>query len=207
MRKFLLHNELEGGYLAVEKLPDDMTNWVDVTGDKFSELMGVMCGEWVGGSPLPRDLCKNNTEHGHQAALFCWIAAINNVGISKDVIKMYAIPNGGKRDAATAAMLKAEGVRRGIPDLFLPVPIVVTYRNRTMLHGLFNDSRLTNDVLSGLYIEMKKPKEGKTSEEQKQRIAELKNDGYACVVSRNWVAAKDIIICYLNLKENIASLI
>lgn len=207
MRKFLLHNEVEGGYLAVDKLPADMSNWVDVTGDKFSELMGVLYGEWVGGAPLPRDLCKNGTEHGHQAALFCWISAVNNVGISSDVIKMYAIPNGGKRDAATAAMLKAEGVRKGVPDTFLPVPVVVTPQNMTKLFGLFSDSKLTNNVLSGLYIEMKKPNEGKTSEEQRQRIQQLKDDGYACIVARHWTTAKDAIICYLNLKENIASLI
>jgi len=31
-----------------------------------------------------------------------------------------AIPNGGWRNAATAGKLKAEGVSRGVPDLFIP---------------------------------------------------------------------------------------
>lgn len=35
---------------------------------------------------------------------------------------VFAIPNGGMRHKRTAAMLKAEGVRAGVPDLFLPIP-------------------------------------------------------------------------------------
>jgi hypothetical protein len=34
---------------------------------------------------------------------------------------IFAIPNGGHRVKAVAGKLKAEGVRSGIPDLFLPV--------------------------------------------------------------------------------------
>lgn len=35
---------------------------------------------------------------------------------------LFAIPNGGHRNIRVAVKLKAEGVRAGIPDLFLPVP-------------------------------------------------------------------------------------
>lgn len=35
---------------------------------------------------------------------------------------LFAIPNGGKRNAVTAAILKAEGVRSGVADLFLAIP-------------------------------------------------------------------------------------
>lgn len=42
----------------------------------------------------------------------------------------FAIPNGGKRSKATAGKLKAEGVKAGVPDLFLPVA-------RNGYHGLF----------------------------------------------------------------------
>ena len=35
---------------------------------------------------------------------------------------LFAIPDGGRRDAVTGAHLKAEGVRAGGPDMFLAVP-------------------------------------------------------------------------------------
>ena len=59
------------------------------------------------------------SEHTEQAALFEW-AAWNQ---SKDAAlnMLYAVPNGGKRDKATAAKLKAEGVKAGVPDVVLPV--------------------------------------------------------------------------------------
>ena len=34
---------------------------------------------------------------------------------------LFHIPNGGKRNITTAKRLKAEGVKAGVPDLFLPV--------------------------------------------------------------------------------------
>ena len=35
-------------------------------------------------------------------------------------VRIIAIPNGGWRDIKTAARLKAEGVTKGVPDLFIP---------------------------------------------------------------------------------------
>ena len=36
--------------------------------------------------------------------------------------KAFAIPNGGLRNIVVAKKLKAEGVRAGTPDIFIPVP-------------------------------------------------------------------------------------
>ena len=36
-------------------------------------------------------------------------------------IPVFAIPNGGKRDAAEAAHMKRQGVRAGVPDLCIPL--------------------------------------------------------------------------------------
>ena len=57
---------------------------------------------------------------------------------------MFAVPNGGKRDARTGAQMKYEGSVRGVSDLILLVP---------------------KKGFSALCIEMKRPK-GKQSEEQ-----------------------------------------
>ena len=35
-------------------------------------------------------------------------------------VRIFAIPNGGKRSIATAKKLKKEGVKAGVPDLFIP---------------------------------------------------------------------------------------
>lgn len=75
---------------------------------------------------------------------------------------LFAIPNGGKRGKAEAGRLKAEGVRKGIPDLFLSVPAGVCH---------------------GLYIETKTPK-GNTTKEQKYYLEEFCRLGYRTTVCR-----------------------
>src|SRR5690242_7692047 len=58
-------------------------------------------------------------EHAEQAALIRWCNA--RVDVCADLAWVYAIPNGGKRDIATARKLRAEGVKAGYPDLGLDV--------------------------------------------------------------------------------------
>ena len=113
------------------------------------------------------------SEHQEQCALFEW-AAWNQ---SKDAAlnMLYAVPNGGKRDKATAAKLKAEGVKAGVPDVFLPVA-------RMGYHGF--------------YIEMKVGK-NKTSTEQDAWLEALKAEGYLVDVSYGWQEAAHKIARYL----------
>ena len=47
-------------------------------------------------------------ESGHQEALFSW--AGYNTGRMPELEYMHHVPNGGKRDAATAVALKRQGV-------------------------------------------------------------------------------------------------
>lgn len=117
------------------------------------------------------------SEHTEQAALFEW-AAWNQ---SKDAAlnMLYAVPNGGKRDKRTAAMLKAEGVKAGVPDVFLPVA-------RQGYHGF--------------YIEMKVG-ENTTSTAQKAWIAALTAEGYLTAVVYDWMTAARAIAGYLGRAE------
>lgn len=166
----------------------------------------------------PDQLARTDSEHGHQRALFAWanmaamfgfeaawddgsytvkghaIATYSNaakypfVPILK---RMFAIPNGGQRSKITAANLKAEGVKRGVPDVCLPLPIVSEPCEGSARVGTFTR-------YCGLYIEMKRPKSGSnqagsTSPDQDDWIAYLRSVGYAVSVCFDWrSAAKEV---------------
>jgi hypothetical protein len=76
---------------------------------------------------------------------------------------LFAIPNGGKRGVVTASIMKAEGVRRGSPDLFLSIP-------KLNYHGM--------------YIEMK-TEDGKLKPEQQQFRDVVVSFNYHHVVCRS----------------------
>lgn len=91
---------------------------------------------------------------------------------------LFAIPNGGQRNAIVGAKLKATGVKKGVPDLLLPV---------------------ANKTHHGLFIELKRIKGASTSPEQKAWIAKLNEQGYMAVVCRGFEEAKKTIEDYLGL--------
>lgn len=88
---------------------------------------------------------------------------------------LFAIPNGGQRSAITGARLKAEGVRAGIPDMFLAHP---------------------SGVFHGLFLELK-VKGGRLSDSQKANIEELRKQGFAVFVPFGFEEAKTAIEKYL----------
>jgi hypothetical protein len=91
---------------------------------------------------------------------------------------LYHIVNEGKRSLAEGAKLKREGLRKGIPDLALPVP-----------------SHCGN--FCGLYIEMK-TETGIVSEDQKTVIRNLRRFGNRVVVRRTAKKALQTIMEHLN---------
>lgn len=88
---------------------------------------------------------------------------------------LFAVPNGGKRGYREACIMKHEGVRAGVPDLFLAVA-------RAGYHGLF--------------LELKTEK-GKLSEAQVEMLARLAKQKYFTVVARSCGEAVDAIQKYL----------
>lgn len=110
------------------------------------------------------------TEHEEQCLLIKWFDLQH-----RDKI-IFAIPNGGQRNLLVAKKLKTEGVRAGVPDLFLAYP------NRTHC---------------GLFIEMKRAKNGKLTQAQKDMMFELEKFGYHCVVCHGFDEAKKAIEEYL----------
>lgn len=130
----------------------------------------------------PEQLAKSGTESGHQRAVFCW--AQQNLKRFPVLKWMHHIPNGGARgeDERTRAIrgnaMKAEGVKRGIPDIFLPVK---------------------RGNWSGLYIEMKKPGKLNTLSDEQIEFGEFaKYQGFGWVAVDNWQDAVKVLEEYLS---------
>lgn len=127
---------------------------------------------------LPKDPRLLPSEGQEQAALFSWADLEAKHGRYPELRLMFHVPNGGGRSKAEAGRFKAEGVKAGVPDLFLPVP-------RGKYHGMF--------------IEMKRRMGGRLSPEQKVWIAELNERGYHAVVACGWDEASNYIKDYLDI--------
>ena len=116
------------------------------------------------------------SESSDQIALFEWAALMQERLPELALLSHY--PSGGKRDKVTAARLKAEGVRAGIPDLWLPCA-------RLGYHGL--------------YIELKVPG-GRVSDKQQWWIDALREQGYRVTVCWQWLDAAAELEQYLTWK-------
>lgn len=116
---------------------------------------------------------KLDDESGHQESLFIWAAY--NMPRMPELKFMHHVPNGGKRDAATATALKRQGVKAGVPDICLPAP-------RGGYHGL--------------YIELKAGR-NTTTEKQREWLEYLKRQGYFTAVCYGWQSAAELVEKYL----------
>lgn len=125
-----------------------------------------------------------NSESQEQIALFDW--ARLNEEIIPELKLLHAIPNGGKRHITTAVRLKREGVKSGVPDMFLPVPKEII------------DESFVSETFYGLYIEMKVGC-NKPTKIQSWWHELLKYQGYKVEVCYSWIEARDIILQYLGV--------
>lgn len=91
---------------------------------------------------------------------------------------LFAVPNGGARRPVEAAIMKAEGVRAGVPDLFLALPVA---------------------PYAGLFCEMKRADGGSTTKEQKAWLTKLSTAGYMTSVCHGAEEAIDTIKRYVGL--------
>lgn len=115
------------------------------------------------------------TEHDEQVALVQMVERL--AVVHPELSLLFAIPNGGQRSKATAGRLKAEGVRAGVPDLFLPVA-------RGCYHGMF--------------VELKRSDH--SNHESPLQVAwrkRLTAEGYHCVVAYGAVEAMQSILEYI----------
>lgn len=164
-----------------------------------------------------------NTEHAHQTALFMWANMASKFGplaaadplsyCVKDYVhgygtngnlpipqlsRLFAIKNAGHGDKIRGNHSRAEGIKPGVPDTCLPVPVW-----RGEIDGE-TGKELSEYHKHGLYIELKRPvstgkRAGVTSSEQDDWQDYLRSAGYAVDVCHGWLAAKNSILTYLGL--------
>ena len=78
------------------------------------------------GAPSPAPPVKTTTatrsdlEFKIQSGFIDWIRIVE-IEQYPELQLLYAIPNGGNRHPTTGAKMKREGVKRGVPDLHLPI--------------------------------------------------------------------------------------
>jgi hypothetical protein len=116
---------------------------------------------------------SRDLEGAEQRALFKWAKYAQNR--FPELQYLFHVPNGGARNAITGARLKAQGVKAGVPDIYLDVA-------RGCYHGL--------------RIELKAGK-GKASEDQHNWILNLQAQGYYAQVCVGWEEARELIVKYL----------
>lgn len=173
----------------------------------------------------PDKLSKSGSEHGHQVALFAFLAVARNHGfkvawewadtgeLKKNEEQdpfvhalewIHAIPNGGSRgdDAKSRSIrggqMKAEGVRQGVADIFLPWPIFETYYTEEA-------EGVERVKWCGLYVEMKKPSmkpknensKGGLSNEQSVFGTYCNRNSYGWVLCYSWREAAEVIQRYI----------
>lgn len=106
---------------------------------------------------------------------------------------LFAIHNQGHGDQIRGGRAKAEGVKAGVPDLFLPVP-----RGRRVDLG---GGRLSGGVdwHHGLFIELKLPNYTPSAVKPAQREWHVELDalGYRVAVCGGWEVARAVLIDYL----------
>jgi len=116
-------------------------------------------------------------EDQEQAALFQWAAYY------PELRWMHSIPNGGSRNVREARRLVQQGVRSGVFDVFLPVPVA---------------------QWCGLYIEMKRRRAdgpSKVTPNQADFMIAMTDRGYKCVVCYGFTEATAEIKQYLDAKQ------
>lgn len=91
----------------------------------------------------------------------------------------FAIPNGGRRDLLEAVNLKRQGVKAGVPDIFIAYP---------------------SRIYHGLFIELKTI-EGELTKKQYEMMARLEEQGYYCAVCRTQQAFEDVVNWYVNVGD------
>jgi hypothetical protein len=140
-------------------------------------------------APVPRKK-RSREESIMQCQLLVWWH-LNCRILGAPELALFSIPNGGGRSGPiVGSILRAEGLRKGAPDLFLSVPRE-TYdpARHPSLSQCFTQ-------IHGLFLELKR-KDGVVSPEQEMFHEMLRGQGYRVEVVRDLMQGINIITSYL----------
>jgi hypothetical protein len=123
---------------------------------------------------------RNNREHDLQVSIFEW--AEMQKGKFPELALLFAVPNAAKRSPRQGAYMKAEGMKAGVPDIWLPVA-------RGGFHGLVIEVKPehTPGVTTKTY----------PTAEQKDWIERLNTEGYLARICYGFVEIYSLILDYL----------
>jgi len=130
----------------------------------------------AGTIPTSAKRIPRNLEHIEQRRLILWSQWMENE--YPELKWLYAIPNGGYRHTKEASCMKLEGVKRGVPDLNLPV---------------------SRCGFSSLYIEMKVAPNKPTPEQREFLKFVIENGHAGCIC---YGSEEAIVIIENYLKSN-----
>ena len=130
----------------------------------FEEMKSKYCGANIRNKP-------KDEEHKLQVSMVNWF----RLQYPSMRHNLFAVPNGGRRDAATGRRLKDEGVLAGVSDLIL---------------------LKSNQHYGALLIETK-TKKGTQRESQKEWESKITADGYKYVIVRSLDEFIEVVTEYL----------
>ena len=114
---------------------------------------------------------SSQSERAEQSTLVAWAD-----GTGLEVLRyLHASLAGEVMSTGQAIRAKKAGMRPGVPDMFLPVPVAGRH---------------------GLWIEIK-TRTGRLSPDQERWHEFLTRHGYVVVVARSWGGAKEALVSYL----------
>jgi len=142
---------------------------------------GATVSSWAVPKPRPVPL-----EEAEAVAFYTWCTVTRWNGIPLSQV-LVMIPNGQKLGGTerqrnfAMVRLKRQGFQVGVSDYFLPIPI----------------GQVGNGGAAGLWIELKRLKGGRTSDEQAVWLLRMAHLGYAARIARGWEEAREIVGRYL----------
>jgi hypothetical protein len=134
--------------------------------------------------PTPKKKRKNEESIMQRQLVLWWARACRGFGVPE--LCLFSVPNGFNGDARRGSVMKAEGQRRGVPDVMVAVSRFVGPEGAN--HG---------DRYFGLFLELKTAT-GRLSPEQEVYHEILAAEGYRVAVVRSLDEAIKTVTEYLN---------